>query len=102
MIMACLLYTSDGSIKLLPALPDEWVYGEYKGVVARGAFELDFAWKVKKNMRWLIKSKVGGQCRIEDKPGLKINSGGKVIEYKTIGNGLVEFGTSKDGVYRIE
>ena len=101
-VTAMLMPSYDGSIKLLPALPDEWVYGEYKRVVARGAFELDFAWKDKKITSLLIKSKAGGKCRIEDKPGLKISSGGKVIEFKKIGDGLVEYGTSKDGVYSIE
>ncbi len=97
-----LMQSHDGYIKLLPALPDEWDDGEYKGVVARGAFELDFAWKDKKITSLLIKSKVGGKCRIEDRSGLKISSGGKVIEFNKIGDGLVEFGTNKDGVYRIE
>ena len=39
---------------------------------------------------------------INEQPGLKISSGGKEIEYKKIGDGLVEYGTSKDGVYSIE
>ncbi len=39
---------------------------------------------------------------INEQPGLKISSGGKEIEYKKIGDGLVEFGTNKAGVYWIE
>ena len=39
---------------------------------------------------------------INEQPGLKISSGGKEIEYKKIGDGLVEFGTNKAVVYWIE
>jgi len=97
-----LLQSHDGFIKLLPALPDEWSDGEFKGVCARGAFELDFAWKNKLVTQVSILSKAGEVCRIEYKPGLKISSNGKNIKYKKLPNGLVEFQTIKGSSYQVK
>ncbi len=97
-----LMQSHDGFIKLLPALPDEWIDGEFKGVCARGAFELDYAWQNKKITRLKILSKAGEICRIEFKAGLKISSNGKKIGFKKLLDGNVEFKTAKDAVYLIE
>ncbi len=96
-----LMQSHDGFIKLLPALPDEWKDGAFKGVCARGAFELDYAWKDKKITQLNITSKAGETCRIENKPGLKISSNGKKIKFKKISNGIIEFETVKGAVYSI-
>jgi len=96
-----LMQSHDGFIKLLPALPDEWKDGAFKGVCARGAFELDYAWEDKKITQLNITSKAGETCRIENKPGLKISSNGKKIKFKKISNGIIEFETVKGAVYSI-
>ncbi|HMU08512.1 MAG TPA: glycoside hydrolase family 95 protein, partial [Ferruginibacter sp.] len=97
-----LMQSHDGFIKLLPALPDEWGEGEFKGLCARGGFELDFAWKNKTATRLKILSKAGELCRIEFKPGMKISSNGKKVGFKKLGDGNVEFKTVKGAVYFIE
>ncbi len=97
-----LMQSHDGFIKLLPALPDEWSEGTFKGVCARAAFELDFAWKNKVVTQLKIKSKAGEVCRLEYKPGLMISSNGKNIKFKKLPNGLVEFQTSTGNVYLVE
>ncbi len=96
-----LMQSHDGFIKLLPALPDEWSEGEFKGVCARGGFELDFTWKYKTVMQLKILSKAGELCRIEWKPGIKISSNGKKVVFKKLPNGLVEFQTVKGTVYEV-
>lgn len=101
-ITEMLMQSHDGYIKLLPALPDEWSEGEYKGVCARGGFELDYAWKNKQITELVIKSKSGGWCTIEDKPILKISSNGQSIPFNKTPNGLVQFETMKGLVYKIE
>ncbi|MBK7561265.1 MAG: glycoside hydrolase family 95 protein [Chitinophagaceae bacterium] len=100
-ITEMLMQSHDGFIKLLPALPDEWSDGEIKGVCARGAFELDFAWKNKTVTRLTILSKEGSLCRIEYKTGLKIMRDEKKVSYKKLPNGLAEFQTGKGMVYQV-
>jgi alpha-L-fucosidase 2 len=100
-ITEMLMQSHDGFIKLLPALPNEWSDGEFKGVCARGAFELDFIWKNKQVTKMEIVSKAGELCRILLKPGMKISSNGKSIAGKKSPDGVVEFKTVKGGKYII-
>ena len=101
-ITEMLMQSQDGYIKLLPALPDEWSEGEFKGVCARGAFELDYAWQNKVVKKLKILSKAGQICRIEYKPGGKISNNGKAVAFKKLPGGIVEFSTVKGGIYLIE
>ena len=96
-----LMQSHDGFIKLLPALPDEWSDGNFKGVCARGAFELDFSWKNKTVTQFTILSKEGAVCRIEYKPGLNIMSNGKKVKFIKLPNGQAEFQTIKQMAYQI-
>jgi len=96
-----LMQSHDGFIKLLPALPDEWREGEFKGVCARGAFELDYAWKDKKITRLTILSKAGEVCRLAYKPSMKIMSKGKPVKYTKLPNGAIEFKTQKGISYEV-
>jgi alpha-L-fucosidase 2 len=97
-----LMQSHDGFIKLFPALPDEWSEGEFKGLCARGAFVLDFAWKNKMVTQLKILSKAGEVCRIEFKPGMKISSNGKHVTFKKLPDGIIEFNTIKDAVYVVQ
>ena len=101
-ITEMLMQSHDGFIKLLPALPDEWQTGEFKGVCARGAFELDYTWQNKQVMQLKIISKAGGICRLEGKPNIKIRNDGKLSKFNTLANGNIEFQTVKGGIYVVE
>lgn len=63
-IVEMLMQSYDGFIYLLPALPALWKEGEIKGIVARGGFELDLSWKNGKVNRLVVKSRIGGNCRL--------------------------------------
>lgn len=97
-----LMQSHDGFIKLLPALPDEWTDGEFKGLCARGGFELDFIWKNKTVTQFKVLSKAGEDCKIEFKPDMKISSNGKNVSFKKGPDGIVEFKTEKGSVYLIK
>ena len=101
-ITEMLMQSHDGFIKLLPALPDEWQTGTFKGVCARGAFELDYTWQNKQVTQLKITSKAGEMCRLEAKPNIKISSNGKPLKFNTLANGVIEFKTVKGEVYVVE
>jgi alpha-L-fucosidase 2 len=63
-IAEMLLQSHDGAIHILPALPDVWKNGTIRGLKARGGFELDIDWKDGKASRVVVKSALGGNCRI--------------------------------------
>lgn len=97
-----LMQSHDGFIKLLPALPDEWSDGSFKGVCARGGFELDYSWKNKTITQLNILSKAGEVCRIETNPKVKITNKGKNVSYKKLPGGIIEFKTVKGESYQIK
>ncbi len=76
-IAEMLVQSHEGSIYLLPALPDAWASGKVKGLKARGGFEIDMEWKNKKISHVRIKSHLGGNCRIQTNHKVKV----KNIEY---------------------
>lgn len=59
-----LVQSHDGALHLLPALPDSWNKGEVKGLLARGGFVTDLAWKDGRPTKATVKSTIGGPLRI--------------------------------------
>ncbi len=74
-IVEMLLQSHAGEIELLPALPAAWPDGAITGAMARGAFELDIAWKKGALSRAKIYSVKGGKC--------KVRYGDKIVERMT-------------------
>jgi alpha-L-fucosidase 2 len=97
-----LMQSHDGFIKLLPALPDEWQTGAFKGVCARGGFELDYSWQNKQVTQLKITSKAGEICRLEGKSNMRISSNGQSVAFNKLADGVIEFKTVKGGIYVIE
>jgi alpha-L-fucosidase 2 len=63
-IAEMLLQSHDGAIHLLPALPAAWSEGRVSGLRARGGFEIDLEWENNEVKNILLKSELGGVCRI--------------------------------------
>jgi alpha-L-fucosidase 2 len=100
-ITEMLIQSHEGVIDLLPAVPDEWSVGNFDGVCARGAFELNFAWKDHKITKAVIYSKQGTLCRLDAKVPIMVLCNGRKIPLKNAGNGVVEFLTKKGEHYYI-
>lgn len=72
-IAEMLMQSHDGTIHLLPALPDAWQTGSVKGLRARGGFEIiNMEWQFGKITKLVIKSHLGGNCRLRLPNILKI------------------------------
>jgi alpha-L-fucosidase 2 len=71
-------------IGLLAALPDQWKSGQVKGLRARGGFDIvEMTWQDGKVSKVVIRSNVGGNCRLRVPNALKAS--GSVVLKPAIG-----------------
>jgi len=63
-IAEMLLQSHEGYISILPTLPKAWPSGHFKGLIARGAFEVEVKWADCTATEIVITSKVGGECAL--------------------------------------
>ncbi|AKQ45081.1 alpha-L-fucosidase [Rufibacter radiotolerans] len=77
-IAEMLLQSHDGTLHLLPALPDQWPSGQVKGLVARGGFVVDMQWEKGKVTSLKITSTLGGNCRLRIGNPLTLKTKGKL------------------------
>lgn len=72
-IAEMLLQCYDGDIYVLPALPDAWKTGRVDGLRAIGGFTIrEMEWKEGRLTRLVIRSELGGNCRIRVRGGLEL------------------------------
>lgn len=88
-----LLQSHEGYLHIIPALADEWKDGEFKGLTARGGFEVSAKWENKKLKQIQILSKCGEDLRIFI---------GSDYSAPFIKNGFIETKTEKDNIYNFE
>ena len=94
-----LLQSHEELIHLLPALPDAWSSGQFKGVCARGGFEMNMQWRNKRVREVEILSTAGLPCRVFAEGKLTVKADGKRIKTRKHPDGSIEFETRKGGKY---
>jgi alpha-L-fucosidase 2 len=100
-ITEMLLQSHEGFIDLLPALPQEWSSGRFRGVCARGAFELDFQWDNGQLTQVEILSRQGQTCRINIGACAIVQNAGNPIPHQILPAGMIEFSTDIGEIYQI-
>ena len=76
-IAEMLVQSHDGAIFLLPALPDAWSKGSASGLRTAGGFQIEqMEWKDGKLIKLVIKSSLGGNCRLRSYSNLKLQGNG--------------------------
>ncbi|ADU14163.1 glycoside hydrolase family 95 protein [Asticcacaulis excentricus] len=63
-IAEMLIQSHRGRIELLPALPSVWPTGAFKGLKARGGFELDIEWQDRRLTQVVVRSARGGKTQL--------------------------------------
>ena len=100
-IAEMLLQSHNGYIEFLPALPDSWSEGTFRGLKARGAFEIDLKWE---NNDWTnaeILSEKGLPFLIKSGSLIDVRQGTRKIKVTKTSNGLYRFDTHKGEKYTI-
>jgi alpha-L-fucosidase 2 len=80
-IAEMLLQSRNGTIYLLPALPDAWKDGNVAGLRARDGFQVDMTWTNGQLKSAIVQSKAGGSCRVmygNKSVDLTIKNGGHI------------------------
>ncbi|MET3666560.1 glycoside hydrolase family 95 protein [Caulobacter sp. 1776] len=97
-----LLQSADGVIAPLAALPSSWREGHYRGLLARGAFEVSADWSNGHADRFEILSKVGGPLTLRY-PGIALakirTAKGASVSVRPDARGDVSFDTAPGVTY---
>ncbi|KAA6351927.1 hypothetical protein EZS27_000724 [termite gut metagenome] len=99
-----LLQSQGDCIELLPALPGDWSQGVFKGIKARGNFELAIQWNGGVIDALEIKSNVGNDCAIkyDNIQGFTVKErGGSVITPTVLADNKIVFPTTAGTIYDI-
>ncbi len=98
-----LLQSHEGYIAPLAALPDAWEVGSYRGLTARGNFEVGADWANGQAAKFVITSGSGGECSVKyhnlDSATVTDSDGNSVVF--TADGDVITFDTEKGKIYTI-
>lgn len=99
-----LIQSHEGYIKVLPALPKQWNTGFYKGLTARGGFEVDVTWKNGNATEITITSNAGEACSLNHfrvSGATVTDSKGNPVAFTVDSEDQITFATVKGETYHI-
>ena len=99
-IAEMLMQSHEGYIELLPANPDAWMSGSFKGFIARGNFEVSASWSVFKLTEAAIISHCGGKCSVKVAGCEAVLCEDKSIPI-SYNNDILTFDTEKGKTYKL-
>ncbi|AEI43279.1 glycoside hydrolase family 95 protein [Paenibacillus mucilaginosus] len=101
-ILEMLLQSHRGTVRLLPALPENWREGRVRGLRARGGFEIDMEWKDGRLIRAALISRAGQPCRLSAGVPVEITADdGALLTVEAEGETIVRFPTEAGRRYEI-
>lgn len=60
-----LIQSHEGVVAIIPSIPQQWHTGSFRGLCARGGYEVDAEWENRDVKKFTIKAKFDGECAIE-------------------------------------
>ncbi|MDR3058674.1 MAG: glycoside hydrolase family 95 protein [Prevotella sp.] len=101
-IAEMLIQSYEGYIEFLPALPQQWNTGYFKGLCVRGGAEIDLSWKEGKVEKAVIKASVDNSFAIKLPEGStpRFSKNGKVVTLQQNG-GQVHFDLKKGEIIEL-
>ncbi len=96
-ITEMLLQSHAGEVELLPTLPAAWPAGSFRGLLARGGFEIDLEWAEGSVVRATVRSRRGNPVRIRTSHPVQV-TGARADRPE---EGVVAFDTNPGGEYEL-
>jgi alpha-L-fucosidase 2 len=102
-IAEMLVQSHAGEVELLPALPKEWPDGNFRGVCARGGFQVDCRWREGRIAAATLHSTLGGDVIVRTPVAVKdvCDADGKRVSFRRDG-ATVRFSTTRGGKYELQ
>lgn len=99
-VIEMLLQSHDGEIVILPALPESWKKGNFRGLVARGNVVIDAWWDAGRLTHARISPRVDGEVVIITGPGFCLRANDDTVLEAV--EGRFQIRVNKDQIYLIE
>jgi alpha-L-fucosidase 2 len=103
-IAEVLLQSHAGEIAFLPALPQAWADGRFKGFCARGGLQVDLTWKDGRATSARLRATADGAHRLRAPKGQKvrtIRSAGRAVPFSSNKDGSVSFTAGRGQAYTV-
>lgn len=101
-IAEMLLQSDADGITLLPACPEEWADGSFRGLCAFGGFVLSAQWENRSIQSLTVMSRCGGECTLLLDGTYRVFDENNVeIPFRKEADGFMRFETVREGVYHL-